>query len=235
MSGHHPALRGQVRNSGASGLALAGTALLHGAAVGVLFINPSSVSDYSPPVYTVRLVAAPRPQPQARRAPEVIERPSQRAEPIAQRDRPSVDEAPPPPPADPEMEREPAPRSTPDVELAPDEEPSTGDDPTTVSVSGVAFPYPEYLRNIVAQVYRRWQRPSGNQSRRAEILFFVRRDGSITNLQFVGRSGSFGFDLEAQGAIEAAGNSGAFGPLPDGFAGDILPVSFFFDPTVGRR
>lgn len=236
MSGREPALRGggPERNPGASGLALAGTALIHGAAVGMLFVNPSSVSDYSPPVYTVRLVAAPRPQPQARRAPEVIERPAQRAEPLAQR--PSVAEAPPPPPPpDPEMEREPAPRSTPDVELVPDEEPSTGDDPATVSVSGVNFPYPEYLRNIVAQVYRRWQRPSGNQSLRAEILFFVRRDGSITSLQFVGRSGSFGFDIEAEGAIEAAGNSGAFGPLPKGFAGDILPVSFFFDPTVGRR
>ena len=92
MSGREPALRGggPERNPGASGLALAGTALIHGAAVGMLFVNPSSVSDYSPPVYTVRLVAAPRPQPQARRAPEVIERPAQRAEPLAQR--PSVAE-----------------------------------------------------------------------------------------------------------------------------------------------
>ncbi len=233
MSDHEPALQGRPRASSGNGLALAGTALIHGAVVGVLFAGPSGGADFTAPVYTVQLVAAPQLQPDVRRAPEVIERPAQSSQSVAQRRNPSVAETPPPP--DQEMEREPAPRSTPDVELVPDEEPSTGDDPATVSVSGVTFPFPEYLRNIVSQVYRRWQRPSGNRSRRAEILFFVRRDGSITNLQFVTRSGSFGFDLEAEGAIEAAGNSGAFGPLPDGFPGDILQVSFFFDPNVGRR
>ncbi len=233
MSAYEPALRGRPRARSGNGLAFAGTALIHGAAVGMLFAGPSGGPDFTAPVYAVQLIAAPRPQPNARRAPEVIERPAQRSQPVVQRSNPSVAEAPPPP--DREMEREPAPRSTPDVELVPDEEPSTGDDPATVSVSGITFPFPEYLRNIVSQVYRRWQRPSRNQSRRAEILFFVRRNGSITNLQFVTRSGSFGFDLEAEGAIEAAGNSGAFGPLPDGFPGDILPVSFFFDPNIGRR
>jgi protein TonB len=99
-------------------------------------------------------------------------------------------------------------------------------------VEGEAFPYPEYLRNIVAQVYRRWQRPSGNQPLRAEVFFLVHRDGSISNLRFVNRSGSFSFDLEAQGAIEAAATS--FGPLPEGFANDVLPVSFFFDPRRNR-
>jgi hypothetical protein len=48
----------------------------------------------------------------------------------------------------------------------------------------------------------------------------------------VTRSGSFSFDLEAQGAIEAA--SGAFGPLPEGYVNDVLPVSFFFDPQRSR-
>jgi protein TonB len=113
-------------------------------------------------------------------------------------------------------------------------EPSTGSDPATVKTSGVDFPYPEYLRNLVAQVYRRWRRPSGQASLRAEVLFFVHRDGSITNFQFVKRSGNFGFDLEAQGAIEAASNAGAFGPLPDGYPSDVLPVSFFFDPSSMR-
>lgn len=233
MRAVHPVLRRGQHPTGSGGVGFVGTLLIHGAAAGMLFAEPSDRPNFSAPVYEVRLVAAPRPEPQARRAPEVIDRPAQRSQPVSQRRRPSVSQAPPPPNT--EMEREPAPRSTPDAEPLPDEEPSTGDDPATVSVSGVNFPYPEYLRNIVAQVYRRWQRPTGNQSLRAEILFFVRRDGSITNLQFVNRSGSFGFDLEAQGAIEAAGNSAAFGPLPEGFPGDILPVSFFFDPTSVNR
>ena len=115
------------------------------------------------------------------------------------------------------MKREPAPRTTPPEAPAPGVQPSTGTDPATVKTSGVEFPYPEYLRNLVGQVYRRWQRPVDNVSLQAEVLFLVHRDGSITDLQFVRRSGSFAFDLEAQGALESAGNAHSFGRLPDGY------------------
>jgi outer membrane biosynthesis protein TonB len=215
---------------------MAVTLMVHSAVVGVLWSAPALVRETALPVYNVELVAAPRPQPQQRRAPEAVERPAEQPAPVSPRPRPqrtSVAETPPPP--TPEREREPAPRTTPDVELAPDAEPSTGSDPATVKTSGgVDFRYPEYLRNIVAQVHRRWHRPSGNVSLRAEVLFFVHRDGSISNFQFVRRSGNFGFDLEAQGAIEAAANAGAFGPLPEGYPADVLPVSFFFDPSAIR-
>ena len=216
-------------------MAVGGTVVLHLAAGWVLFAVPDGPRRTPPPVYEVNLVAAPRPQPEARRAPEAVERPAERPVSVARREprRTSVAETPPPPEA-PAVEREPAPRTTPDVEPLPDERPSTGDAPTTLRVEGMAFPYPEYLENIVAQIYRRWQRPGGNTALRAEVFFLVHRDGSISNLQFVKRSGSFTFDLEAQGAIEAAGNSGAFGPLPTGFAADVLPVNFFFDPQSGR-
>jgi hypothetical protein len=53
----------------------------------------------------------------------------------------------------------------------------------------------------------------------------------VRDIHFVTRSGSFAFDLDAQGAIEAAGNTRAFGPLPDGWDADVLPVSFYFKPT----
>ncbi len=162
-------------------------------------------------------------------------RPAEQPAPVAT-ERPrrtSVSETPPPPTLQPD-ETEPAPRTTPPEEPAPDVEPSTGSDPVTVSTSGIDFQHPEYLRNIVAQVHRRWRRPEGNVSLRAEVQFFIHRDGSISNFQFLTRSGSFGFDLEAQGAIEAAANANAFGPLPEGYPADVLPVSFFFDPSKVR-
>jgi hypothetical protein len=53
----------------------------------------------------------------------------------------------------------------------------------------------------------------------------------VRDIHFVTRSGSFAFDLDAQGAVEAAGNAQAFGPLPDGWESDVLPVSFYFKPT----
>ena len=109
-----------------------------------------------------------------------------------------------------------------------------GADPATIRTEGVEFPFPGYLRNLVAQVFRRWRPPPGNSNLEAEILFLVHRDGTVSGLTFVRRSGSFGFDLEAQGAVEAAARAGAFGALPAGWGADVLPVSFFFSPRSLR-
>jgi protein TonB len=207
----------------------AGVHLLAGAAV---FGTGGSVQRPMPPVYEVELVAAPRPDPQARRAPDVVQRPAERTVPTEQPARRTTVAQTPPPPQQTNVEREPAPRTNPPEGPAPGETPSTGTDPATIKVEGEAFPYPEYLRNIVSQVFRRWQRPGGNTALKAEVLFLIHRDGSVSNVRFVVRSGSFSFDLEAQGAIEAA--SGAFGPLPEGYVNDVLPVSFFFDPQRSR-
>lgn len=227
----------QPPGSRGTGLAVAGTLALHGLAMGALWNAPALVRRVTPPVYSVELVAAAAPQPERRRAPEVVERPAERPAPVSTRRRPrvtSVAEAAPPPTPEAQVEREPAPRTTSPQEPAPGVEPSTGTDVATVKTSGVEFPYPEYLRNIVAQIYRRWQRPSGNVPLRAEVLFFIHRDGSISNFRFINRSGNFAFDLEAQGAIEEAANRRAFGPLPEGYQAGVLPVSFFFDPSTAR-
>jgi protein TonB len=107
---------------------------------------------------------------------------------------------------------------------------TAGGDAATIRTEGVDFPFPGYLRNLVAQVYQRWRPPASQSALVAEVFFYLHRDGSVTGLQFIRRSGSFGFDLEAQGAIESAARAGAFGGLPDGYAADVLPVSFFFNP-----
>lgn len=223
---------------GPSSVAAAATVAVHVSAVVLLFATPPLVQDSLVPVYSVELIAAPRPEPQQRRAPETVQRQAQQPPPVSEQPRPQrtsvSEEAPPPPPPESEVEREPAPRTTPPEGPAPDVEPSTGTDAGTVKTSGVDFPFPEYLRNIVNQVYRRWHRPSGQVSLRAEALFLVHRDGTMSGFQFIKRSGNFGFDLEAQGAIEAAANAGAFGPLPEGYPADVLPVSFFFDPSTIR-
>lgn len=221
---------GRKKTAGTA-VAFTSTLALHAAAVGALLGAPR-LERPAPPYYSVRLVAASMPQPQRRRAPEVVQRPAERPAPVETRRprRTSVSETPPPPTPDP-VEKEPAPRTNP-AEAVPDAEPSTGSDPVTVKTSGVEFPFPEFLRNVVTQVYRQWNRPTGNVSLRAEVLFFVHRDGSISNFQFVTRSGSFAFDLEAQGAIERAARF--FGELPEGYAADVLPVSFFFDPSTIR-
>src|SRR5437660_474430 len=129
-------------------------------------------------------------------------------------------------------EREAAPRTPPKAQPLPGEQPSTGSDPLTVSTEGIEFPFPAYTNNIISQIAIRWQRPQQSTPLDAEIGFLIHRDGSISDMQFVKRSGSFGFDLEAQGAIEDAGRRKAFGPLPDGWTSDVLFVRFYFS---GKR
>jgi TonB family protein len=145
---------------------------------------------------------------------------------------PSSKPVPKPPAATTPKPTEPAPRTAAPVEPLPGETPSTGRDAVTVSTPGLVFPYPEYLRNIVQEVYRRWDRPRGNTALRAEVSFLLLRDGTVQGIRVARSSGNFGFDLAARGAVEAAGGAHAFGPLPDGYGADVLPVSFYFTPRV---
>jgi periplasmic protein TonB len=106
-----------------------------------------------------------------------------------------------------------------------------GTDVANVRTEGIDFPYPGYLENIVRQIAVLFHPPAGSRLK-AEVMFLIRRDGTISGLQFLQRSGSFTFDLEAQGAVEAA--SKKFQPLPAGFKDDVLPVIFSFDPRLIR-
>jgi len=228
---------------------LLGTLAVHAAAVAFLMaaVKPTKAS---PPSYAVDLVAAPAPTTKQRLAREALPTPPPEEKPAPpppkppppQKDKPAPvtpkpakpvktppTPAPKPPPV--ESEREPSPQTAAPVAPAPGETPSTGTDVATIKTPGLAFPYPEYLRNIVTQVYQRWDRASAKQSNFAEISFLILRDGSVRDIRFVTRSGSFAFDIDAQGAVEAAGNSRAFGQLPDGWEADVLPVSFYFKPT----
>jgi outer membrane biosynthesis protein TonB len=211
-------------------LAAAGSLVVH--AVGGAFLFATAAErQATPPTYAVRLVAAPLAELEPRKAPAAVERPAE-PQPVPSDDRrpkSTVSRAAPPPEAD-VTKREAAPRTTPDVQPIEGERPSTGSDLATVSTEGIEYPYPEYLQNLMSEVLRRWQRPVAAAPLEAEMSFLVHRDGSISDLRFVRRSGSFAFDLEAQGALEEAGRLQAFGPLPEAWPADVLFVRFFFSP-----
>lgn len=107
---------------------------------------------------------------------------------------------------------------------------NTGTDVATVRTEGIEFPFPGYLRNIVQRVAMNF-RPRNPGALKAEVFFFIRRDGSVTGFRFITSSGNFAFDVEAQAAVEAAARNPGFGPLPTDFSDDILPVTFSFDPA----
>ncbi len=108
-----------------------------------------------------------------------------------------------------------------------------GADVANVKVEGIEFPFPGYLDNVVRQIALRFK-PSRPGALRADVAFMLRRDGSIAGLRLTTRSGVYAFDTEAMGAVEAAAQARAFGPLPQGFPDDVLPVMFSFDPRLLR-
>jgi len=105
-----------------------------------------------------------------------------------------------------------------------------GTDVATVRSDGIEFPFPGYLNNIVRQIAIKFKPRNPAARLKAEVRFLIHRDGSVSDIQFIRRSGNFSFDLEASGAVESAASALAFGPLPDGFPDDVLPVVFSFDP-----
>ena len=152
-----------------------------------------------------------------------------------------VEEIPPPPEELPEPVEN---VSTPDVELVDDAAPPTSPDPDpdvetpgedlNVRLEGIRRDYPVYYNNIIRQIERcfRWR---GDENLRAEIYFVINRDGTVSDVDIREASGSIGFDIEAMGAAECAGDNNRLGPLPEELPFDRFPVVFTFDPQSGRR
>jgi protein TonB len=215
--------------------------VLHLSAVALVFITSRErPMEALPPIYRVDIVAAP---PGERAIGEVTPEPAPVTPPAA------APVAPPTPkeravPLSKAVAKKTAKRSTP-VPPAAKPVPKTaapkagggpiggaGTDVATVHTEGIEFPFPGYLNNIVRQIALNFKPSDTNSALRAEVMFLIYRDGSVKIVRFVTRSGSYAFDLEAQGAIESAGPN--FGRLPDGFHDDVLPVVFSFDPRVLR-
>jgi periplasmic protein TonB len=230
---HRSSLRGPV------GLSL----LLHVSivALALVRVGKSDQAEALPPIYRVNIIAAP---PGERRIGEV--RPPD-ATPSPTPPKPVPVPVRPEPKVAPVSKAAPAkaplrttPTEAPAAESPKSEAPRAGGGPTggkgtdvaTVQTEGIEFPFPGYLNNIVRQVAIAFKPTDTNSGLKAEVMFLIHRDGSVTNFRFVTKSGAYAFDLEAQGAIEAA--SRFFGPLPEGFRDDVLPVVFSFDPRFLR-
>lgn len=222
--------------------------LMHLAVAVPLILARPDAEAARPPIYRVDLVAAPpgprqegivtpQPQPQPERPAATPPRAERRPQ-----EMPAPPTAKPPPrtraqpaPATPTA----APTTTKPAETAPAQPAgggATGDrgtDVATVRTEGIEFPYPAYLQNIVRQIAKRFD-PPRRGALSAEVTFLLRRDGSVADIRISSRSGNFEFDQDAMGAVESAARAGAFGPLPDGFPDDVLPVIFSFDPRVLR-
>jgi|SRR6185312_1506182 len=214
------------------------SAVLHAAAIIALVTWHSGSSTALPPMYKVQLVAAP---PGERAAGVVTTAPA-----------PVVPTKAPPKaaakevvkvktPVKPKHVTKPVVQATPKMatkqEAVAKDAPKAGGgtegakgaDVATIKTEGIDFPFPGYLSNIVRQIALNFS-PKGNVGAlRAEVFFMIGRDGKVSGFKFLTRSGNLAFDIEAQGAVDAAWHQ--FGPLPAGYTDDVLPIVFSFDPS----
>ena len=225
--------------SAAFGIAVVASVVLHAGIVAAFLAMPAAPSMSAPDYYSVDLVAAaPSPAPAAGAVAPATPVPEVE-KPVPPR--PKTDDVAPVPTkaaprradrrATPNVSDKRVPRNTPAQAAGGGQTGGTGTDVANIKIEGIQFPFPGYLDNIVRQIALRFRPPPG-PSLKAEVMFLIRRDGTVHGFRFIRRSGSFTFDLEAQGAVESAAT--AFGPLPAGFQDDVLPVMFSFDPTLIR-
>jgi len=194
--------------------------------------------------YQIDLVSPP-PAVQAQEEQEaqeklVIERPEpEPTPPEPEKPAPVVEEKPKPKPPEPPKPKEP-PRTDPTKEAeerkaaaveTPVEKAKESGEGINVRLEGVRRDYPAYYENIIRQIQRcfRW---TGAGSWETTVYFVIRRDGTVTGLDFVSKSGNPQFDFEALGAVDCAGK-GRFGPLPEELPWDQLPIQFKFRPSGG--
>ena len=202
--------------------------------------GPRAIGVVQPPAMTAPTPPTPAPTKAATVAAPV---PAARATPEASRMHAPAKGKPAPPPkvATPSAGSSAANAVTRRTPAAPAAQPRAGGGPTggrgadvaNVHVDGIAFPYPGYLDNVVRQIALRFKPPSAG-ALQAVVAFLIRRDGSVTGIRLTTRSGVYSFDTEAMGAVDAAAQARAFGPLPQGFSDDVLPVIFSFDPRLIR-
>ena len=227
------------------GLPVTASIVLHAAIVALIVMLRPGAPPPSPPIYRVNMVAAPRaPVASGVVSPTPTTTPAVAQTPVRPKIEPKAVPLLPPkkntPVRTPQQATPTVTQTKPSAQQTATagggEAGGRGADVANVNLSGIEFPFPGYLENIVRRIALNF-RPSVRGAFHAEVTFLIRRDGSVdpSAIRLTQRSGNYEFDLDAKGAVEAAANNRGFGPLPAGFPDDALPVIFLFDPALIRR
>jgi outer membrane biosynthesis protein TonB len=210
-----------VISHASTSVGVAGTTMVHALFLAAFFLaahrspGPVTVS------YAVTLNAAPAPSDAAAKRGEVAP-PKREAETVATKGKAKKPE----PKKTKPVPQKAVSKTTP----LPGEKPGTGEDVLTRTFPGLDFPFPEYLRTIVNQIYSRFAQEGWPASLETTIGFTIHRDGSVTDIVMLKQSNFYSFNVAARGAVEAAAKANAFGPLPNGWPSDKLDISFSFSP-----
>jgi outer membrane biosynthesis protein TonB len=227
------------------------SAVVHAGVAGGVWAVSSRGPELPPMrVYAVNIVSPPPQQlGETRPEPEPVAEPEagpEVPEPEPEAPAPAPPPPPPPAPAQRPTPAPPPPRPAPPPEAPrqqqaqaePRPQPSSGPRPEAGSpggenldlqLRGVQCPSPDYCNNIIRQINRYFRSPGGGGE--ADVFFVINRDGSVADLRLESSIGGAAFRLAVLEAVEQAGINRAFGPLPQPYQADQLPVSFYFRPA----
>jgi len=154
-------------------------------------------------VYTVKIIAAPRP--------EAIEKSEVKPEPEPV---PEIQAEPKPVP-----KPKPKPKSEPKPQEPEDKTSPTGKGHITVDGPDLVDDF--YLNLIYMKVYRNWIPPSTGRKLSTTIYFLITRGGQVKNAKVEKRCGTPSFD---QKALRTVLSASPFPDLPESYTGDHLSI-----------
>ena len=231
------------------------SAVVHVGIFAALLLWSTREVPLRPPVYRVNLVGAPpgprqigvvnqRPAPKAeseKPAPSGVEQltPPEKVAPNAKTTKAAPQVKATPTPAKSKTAGTKTPAATKSTAAAPPKAGAgatggKGADVVNLRTEGVEFPDQAYLNNITRQVYASWFPKTQNAAYVSEVKFTIHRNGTVTGIEMVKRSGNRLYDIESMGTIEAVGSARKFGPLPAVWTDDVLIVYFTFDYALAK-
>lgn len=225
----NPSLRPSPQDVRGMNLALVWSLVIHiGIVVGVVLVPRDWIVKKPKPVITITLGGTPGPRSTGTtsiggRTVEQVAPPPRRPEPARPVTPPKVDPAPPartPPPTPP---RTPAPTATPAPPVATrppvtGQQVAQGNTPVDTGARGQGaglsfggggsggetdlkdFCCPAYLQELTARIDQNWQKRQPERGT-TEIRFSILRDGTITDVEITGRSGSGVLDRISRNAV----------------------------------
>lgn len=201
--------------------------------VDIVAAPPEQVRDTPVPPTEEIVVETPNPtpppQPEVTTPPPVVEDvvPDPEPDPTP----PEPDPTPPEPDPVPEVRDDP-----PAAAAEPEEDTELSAAEVTIRMQGIQRDFPVYYRNIQTQIERCFRPPPGVNGVETTIYFEIRPNGRSAEERFEARSGNSSFDFEALRAIaDCAGRNAAFGPLPEDWQYERMPILFTFRPRGEGR
>lgn len=161
------------------------------------------------------VIAEPKPEPPKETPPQKPQKNTVPLSPFGQSTRKGSEQAPPPapPPAAPAAATSTAP-----------EVPVGGSGVT--GIEGGDFPHTLYLQGMQRKIGGNWYRPASVAPGTTTVVYFrIQRDGTITGVEVMTRSGNATFDRAARSAVVS---SSPLNPLPFAYQGTYLGVHLTF-------